>query len=102
MIQHIVMLRLPDDHDPAVLAAVMDGLKTLELPGFTGFRHGPNRDYEDKSGDYPYGFICTFDTKDALQNYADHPDHRTLGAQLVALCGGADAIMVIDLEVPAP
>ena len=99
MIQHIVMLRLKPDADPAELAAVMQGLGALGLAGFTGFQHGPNRDYEAKTQDYPYGFIGTFTDADAVATYAADPRHQALGGRLVALCeGGGDGIMVMDIE----
>ena len=102
MIQHIVMLSLKDDLRPAVLQDVMGGLAALrdQITGFTAFHHGPNKDFEAKSQDYPYGFVCTFADTGALQTYADHPDHKLLGARLVALCnGGGDGIWVADIEV---
>lgn len=99
MIRHIVMLRLLPTCDAAELQAVMVGLAGLGLPGFLGFDHGPNRDLEHKTPDYPYGFICTFTDVAALQTYAADPDHHALGARLVALCdGGGDGIMVMDIE----
>lgn len=101
MIQHIVMLGLLDGYDAGELDTVMRGLAALDLPGFIGFSHGANRDFEGKSPDYPYGFIGTFTDAAALKLYAADPDHQALGARLVSLCGGADAIMVIDLELPA-
>lgn len=100
MIQHIVMLSLTDDHDPAELQSVMTGLAGLDLPGFVGFAHGPNKDLEQKTPDHLYGFICTFTDEASLRVYAADLDHQALGARLVALCGGGDGIMVIDLEVP--
>lgn len=99
MIRHIVMLRLQEGYDPVELISVMSGLGALELPGFAGFEHGPNRDLEQKTLDYPYGFICTFDNVAALEVYAADPGHQALGARLVALCGGGDGIMVMDLEI---
>lgn len=99
MIQHIVMLSLQDGHDPDELAAVMAGLAALDLPGFAGFAHGPNIDLEVKTPDYPYGFICTFTDQAALETYAADPGHQALGARLVALCGGGEGIMVMDLVV---
>jgi len=70
------------------------------IPGFTGFRHGPNLDFERKSQRYPYGFVCTFDDKAALDAYAADADHRRAGGMLVASCTrGADGIFVVDLEV---
>jgi len=102
MIQHIVMLNVRPDTSETDLRTVMDGLRDLgpSIPGFLSFQHGPNRDFEQKSLDYPYGFVCTFADKDALKTYADNPTHQQLGAALVALCnGGADGIWVADIEV---
>ena len=81
---------------------VMDDLAAVgeKIPGMTGFQHGPNRDFEAKSQDYPYGFICTFTDEAALDAYAADPDHQRAGGMLVANCqGGADGIFVVDLEV---
>ena len=100
MIQHIVMLNLADGYDPVELEDVMAGLSSLEIDGFTAFAHGPNRDFEQKTQEYPYGFICTFSDEATLQKYAKDPDHKALGARLVALCtNGADGIMVMDLDL---
>ena len=102
MIQHIVMLSLKGDVQPSVLQDVMEGLTALRsgIPGFESFQHGPNADFEQKSVSYSYGFVCTFADIGALQAYADHPDHRLLGARLVAMCtDGADGIWVADIEV---
>ncbi|MCA1774926.1 MAG: Dabb family protein [Loktanella sp.] len=100
MIRHVVMLRLNNAPGDA-LAQVMQGLDDLkaDLPGLTDFQHGPNIDAEGKSPDFPYGFICTFDDRAALDTYAADPRHRALGARLVALCaGGGDGIMVYDID----
>lgn len=100
MIRHIVMLNLPEGHNAAELEDVMDGLSRLNIAGFEGFEHGPNRDFESKSQDYPYGFICHFSDAAALERYAMDPNHQALGGRLVALCnGGANGIMVMDLDV---
>lgn len=100
MIRHVVLLSLRDEHDGAELLDVMDGLAGLTIDGFASFEHGPNRDFECKSQDYPYGFIASFDDAVALSRYAKDPDHLALGARIVALCqGGADGIMVVDIAV---
>ncbi len=104
MIRHIVLLALTPDHDAGELADIMQQLAALvrHLPGFTDFEHGPNRDFENKSAQYSYGFIGTFADADALNTYANDAQHSALGARLVALCqGGADGIMVIDLDMGA-
>lgn len=99
MIKHVVMLGLPEGYETAELAVVMAGLKSLNIPGFQGFEHGPNIDLERKTQNYPYGFVCTFADQTALETYASDPHHQTLGGRLVALCQGAENIMVMDLVV---
>lgn len=101
MIRHCVMLHLRPDHDPAELAAVMQGLGDVanRLPGCGGFVHGPNRDFEGKTPHHPYGFTLDFNSAADLHRYAGDEAHQKLGARLVALCaGGADGIRVYDLE----
>lgn len=105
MILHGVYLRLTLGRGGAELASVMAGLEGLcaDLPGCIGLNHGPNVDMEGKSPDYPYGFMVSFETHQALTLYAEHPTHQALGARLCALCeGGGDGITVYDLEVTAP
>ena len=70
------------------------------LAGVASFEFGPNKDFEQKSANYDWGFVIKFADEVALQNYADHPEHKALGSELVALCeGGADGIVVFDLDV---
>lgn len=104
MIKHIVLLELAADHDPAELSAIMAGLDGLrsKIAGFTGFAHGPNRDFEKMSPDCDYGFVCTFADGAVSQTYLEDADHQALGARLVALSkGGVAGITVIDLDVAA-
>lgn len=100
MLFHLVMLEPAGSMDDILTA--MEILETLpdQIEGFTDFRHGPNRDFERKSKEYTYGFLCTFTDKAALDVYAAHPDHQRAGGMLVASCkNGADGIFVVDLEV---
>ncbi|NDR55907.1 Dabb family protein [Aliiruegeria sabulilitoris] len=101
MIRHCVMLGLRDGFDAEELEAVLDGLEGLvqRMPGSHRFAAGPNRDFENKTAGFPHGFTIDFDSRAALSAYAEHPEHRTLGARLVALCGGAERIAVFDLEI---
>ena len=101
MIQHIVLLDPVADPGLDAIAGAMAILAGLprRLPGFVAFEHGPNRDFEAKSQRYPYGFVCRFQDRAALDAYGADPEHRRAGAMLVAACGGADNIFVADLEV---
>jgi len=100
MILHIVALGVCDPHEADLIEA-MEGLGALvgQIEGFSGFGHGPNIDAEGKTPDHPYGFLCTFTDRAALDRYAGDPRHRALGARLVALCGGDPGrILVYDIE----
>ncbi len=101
MIEHCVFCNLKSDVPFERfwdLACELEKL-AMTLPGVLGFTKGKNLDVERKSQDFPVGFIVRFDTMAALQGYADHPDHKRLGAALCELCvGGADGIVVFDLK----
>ncbi|WP_299652418.1 Dabb family protein [uncultured Tateyamaria sp.] len=101
MIRHCVFLKLKPKADSAKLDKIMLDLEDLvrRLDGCSGFRAGPNRDYEGKTPDYPYGFTLDAENAAALAAYAVDPEHQALGARLVALCqGGADGITVFDID----
>jgi hypothetical protein len=101
MIQHIVLLDPAEDPGLTRIAEAMHILATLpgRVHGFIDFQHGPNRDFEGKSQRYPYGFVCSFTDRAALDAYSADADHQRAGAMLVAACGGAANIFVADLEV---
>lgn len=104
MIRHIVLLDLPQDHDAGALARVMDGLDRLRssIPGYVGFAHGPNKDFEAMSAHCAYAFTCDFADEATSLAYIANEAHRALGAQLVAMCrGGAKGITVVDMAVSA-
>ncbi|MBT3358187.1 MAG: Dabb family protein [Rhodospirillaceae bacterium] len=101
MIKHCVFLSLsvPDD-----LSALDEPMRLLDelvgkVPGMLDFSHGPNRDYENKTASYQYGFVTTFSDRAAHLEYADHPDHQRAGGMLIDACkGGYEGILVADLE----
>lgn len=102
MLLHMVMLEPDGDSAMDTIRDALAILETLpaQVDGLTDFSHGPNRDFEHKSQRYPYGFLCTFTDKAALDAYTANPDHQRAGAMLVASCkNGADGIFVVDLEV---
>lgn len=102
MLHHIVLMDPATPEDLRQIEAAMPILARLcaDLPGASGFAHGPNRDYEGKSQRYAYGFSVIFEDRNAHLAYERHPDHVRAGGMLVAACaGGADGIFVADLEV---
>lgn len=105
MIVHAVYFSIRDGVDPRDVQALLGALQEFchGLNGAISFEFGPNRDYENKSAGFSDGFLVRFKDRAALAHYAQHPRHKELGAQLTAVCkGGAEGIMVFDLEVAAP
>jgi stress responsive alpha/beta barrel protein len=102
MIKHCVFSKIRADVAPGERDEVLAGFGELvgEVPGMSDFAWGPNRDYENKTGDYSFGFVVSFSDRAAHLAYESHPEHVALGARLVAMCvGGYEGITVFDLEV---
>ena len=102
MIEHCVFLNLKQNIELNDVAEVMIKLSKLvnQIEGFQDFTFGQNLDFENKSADFDYGFVATFENRKALQRYANDPRHMALGAQLVDMCtNGHDDILVFDLSV---
>jgi len=102
MIRHIVLIKFLPTTPDATIADIFAELHALSrtLPGAKGFVGGPSRSPEEIERGYLHGFTIDFDSWDALRTYADHPDHKALGARLVAhAVGGIDGLVVLDIEV---
>lgn len=101
MILHCVFCKFLDAATTAQRAAILSDLSDFAqtLDGVLRCDHGPNRDFEGKSAGFTDGFVIRFTDAAALKTYAEHPTHITLGTRLCELCvGGADGIMVFDIE----
>lgn len=102
MIRHIVLTRFQPETPEDKIAAIYQGLADLteKLPGAQGFKGGRSHSPEQIERGYMHGFTVDFDSWDALQAYADNPEHQALGGQLVAnAVGGIDGILVLDIDV---
>ncbi|CUX80407.1 MAG: Stress responsive A/B Barrel Domain [Roseibaca calidilacus] len=103
MIRHIVLTRLKPDVQETAIAAVYAGLSAVVAchPGARNFCAGRSASPEQMERGYGHGFTIDFDDWAALDAYAQDPEHRALGAQLVALAqDGLDGLIVLDIEVP--
>lgn len=103
MIRHIVLTKVKPDVSEAQIAAVYAGLATViaHHPGARGFHGGRSTSPEQMERGYFHAFTADFDDWEALAAYAQNPDHRALGAQLVALAqDGLAGLIVLDIEVP--
>ncbi|WP_299655496.1 Dabb family protein [uncultured Tateyamaria sp.] len=102
MIRHIFLTKFKPETPEDRIAEIYAGLSALAdtLPGAQSFTGGRSESPEQIERGYMHGFVIDFDSWDALQSYADNPEHQALGGQLVAnAVGGIDGILVLDLDV---
>jgi hypothetical protein len=94
VIRHLVLFRFPPAaraDTEAALAAMLRGLPD-RIPQIRGWQHGPNVTPDGDAWDY--ALSATFDSRDDLFAYFEHPDHL---AGLAALAGRLE-LKFVDIE----
>ena len=102
MIRHIVLIRFRADVSEAAIAAIFADLQAIKskLAGVLAITAGRSESPEHIERGYMHGFVADFADWAALAAYQDHPDHKRVGAALVAnAIGGIDGILVFDLPI---
>jgi hypothetical protein len=102
MIRHIVLIRFQPTVSENQIAALFAELHQLKgkIAGVLSITSGKSESPEQIERGYIHGFVVDFADWGALQAYQDHPDHKRLGAGLLAAAqGGIDGILVFDLPV---
>ncbi|MGL4309611.1 MAG: Dabb family protein [Paracoccaceae bacterium] len=102
MIRHVVLIKFNPALREADIADIFDELHAIKgkVPGVIAITSGRSESPEKIERGYMHGFVADFADWAALQVYQDHPDHKKLGARLVAnAVGGLDGILVFDLDV---
>ena len=102
MIRHIVLVKFQPDLAEERIAELFEELHAIgaKLPGVLAITSGRSESPEKIERGYMHGFVVDFEDWDALENYQTHPDHKALGAKLVAnAIGGLDGILVLDIPV---
>jgi hypothetical protein len=98
MIRHIVLIKARPEVSDAQIQAIFADLHALKLPGILAIHSGRSESPEKIERGYLHGFTVDFADWDALAAYQAHPDHKRVGAALVAAAeGGLDGILVFDL-----
>jgi hypothetical protein len=103
VIRHIVLIRFRADVPEDRIAAIFADLHAIRdrIPGIGAIHAGRSESPEQIERGYLHGFTVDFADWDALAAYQAHPDHRSVGAALVAHAqGGLDGILVFDLPCP--
>jgi hypothetical protein len=104
MIRHIVLIKFSPTLPEADIADIFTQLHAIKakVPGVIAITSGRSESPEKIERGYLHGFVADFADWVALQAYQDHPNHKKLGARLVAnAVGGIDGILVFDLPVAA-
>jgi hypothetical protein len=102
MIRHIVLIRFRPELSETEINAIFADLHRIKdvLPGVLAITSGRSQSPEKIERGFLHGFVADFADWDALAAYQAHPDHRRVGAALVASAvGGLDGILVFDLPV---
>ena len=102
MIRHIVLIRFRPEITEEKINAIFADLHQIKnvLPGVLSITSGRSESPEEIERGYMHGFVADFDDWAALAAYQAHPDHKRVGAALVAnAVGGLDGILVFDLPV---
>ena len=103
MIRHCVLVR-PSATAPAAVADLPQVFAAQarlgeRLPGMLAFAGGPDVSPEGLQRGYAHAFTIDFADAAARDAYLVDPEHKALGARLVAAAeGGRDGILVIDFE----
>jgi hypothetical protein len=101
VIRHIVLVRFRPEVGEDRIAAIFADLHALagRIPGLGAIHAGRSESPEKIERGYLHGFTVDFADWAALEAYQTHPDHRRVGAALVAAAeGGLDGILVFDLR----
>ncbi len=102
MIRHIVLVKFRPDVSEETITGIFAELHAIKevLPGVISITSGRSESPEQIERGYMHGFVADFENWEVLQAYQDHPDHKAVGAQLVAnAVGGLDGILVFDLPI---
>ena len=104
MIRHIVLIRpspRPAGESRSRRSRPCSRHLQARLDGFLAYHGGPDVNFEGLDRGYRHGHVLDFADQSARMRYHDDPEHKALGARLVAAAdGGVDGLLVVDFELP--
>ena len=102
MIRHIVLTNFDLNTDEAKISEIYAGRGALteKMDGAHNFTGGRSESPEQIERGYKHAFVIDFDSWADLKTYAQHPEHKALGAQIVQnAVGGIEGVLVLDLDI---
>ena len=99
MIRHIVLIRRRADVTEGAMLATLAQIAGLigRLPGLRDVTFGRSDSPEQLERGFTHALVCDFEDWAALARYAEDPDHRRIGGDIVEQAeGGLDGLLVID------
>jgi hypothetical protein len=96
-IQHMALVRFKPDVTPTQIDDVFRQLAELQncIPGILYYAGGPYASPEGLNQDYTHGFLMTFATVDARDQYLPHPEHERVKNAVIPLI---EKVVVFDFE----
>jgi hypothetical protein len=93
--RHMVLFRFKADAPAAEVEKVEKAFIALKgsIPQIAEMEWGTNVSKEGKADGFTHGFFVTFKSKEDLEAYLPHPEHKKFGA---GLKGVVDKVMVFD------
>ncbi len=98
-VQHMVLLKFKPDVTDEMIEDLFAELAELQelVPGITYFAGGPYASDEGLNQGYTYGFLMTFASVDARDNYLPHPEHERVKQEILP---HVDSAIAFDFVVP--
>ena len=85
MLRHMVLFKFKADYTEDQLQAAIDAIDSLpgKVPQIKALAHG--KDAGLAPAKYDYAMVVDFASSEDFLVYADHPDHKAAGAQIMAI-----------------
>ena len=97
MIRNVVLVALRPGADPDAVAAIQDGLRSLDCPGTIAYTLGD--DLGLRAGNWSFAIVADFTDAAAYRAYDADAEHNRLRARLAPL---ARTTARAQFEVPGP
>lgn len=97
-IQHMALVKFKPEVNTKKIEYLYDKLAELQkiIPGITHFSGGCYSSDEGLNQGFTHGFLMTFESVEARDNYLPHPEHERVKAEILPCIND---IIVFDFEV---